>query len=210
MSPRPATGQSSSSPISGVPPLTALTTSQMGEGGVLAEHQHCIQVGGSPSASPRKLSGVKSGGLRGPRMRPGPVTPRRAGPPGGLCPAAQLPAPGAKPRPRTAVCLPLGPAARGEGSRRGLGGDGWPVRPQGRPGAPGSAGGRAGALQAACGCAGAPLPGCGAESTLRFLEAGGTLPTDTWSSLLASRTPFLPLFILPHAALILSKRGPRA
>lgn len=91
-----------------------------------------------------------------------------------------------------------------------MGADGWPVRPQGRPGAPGSAGGRAGVLQVAWGCAGAPLPACGAESTLRFLEAGGTLPTDTWSSLLTSRTPRLPLFILPHAALILSKRGPRA
>lgn len=66
-----------------------------------------------------------------------------------------------------------------------------------------------GELRAAWGCAGAPLPACGAESTLGFLEAGGTLPTDTWSSLLASRTSRLPLFILPHTVLILSKRGPR-
>lgn len=45
----------------GVPPLTALTTSQMGEAGVLAEHEHCIWLGGNPSASPGKLSGVKLG-----------------------------------------------------------------------------------------------------------------------------------------------------
>lgn len=35
------------------------------------------------------------------------------------------------------------------------------------------------------------------------------LPTDTWSPLLAARTPHPLLFILPHAVLILSKCGPR-
>lgn len=150
------------------------------------------------------------------RMRPWPVTPRRARPPGGLCPAARLPPPGAGTRPRTAVCLPhqslgtAGPCGRGRGQQAGLGcrrlacaASGkarrpWQRRWAGR-GAPGGVG-----------CARAPLPACGAESILRFLEARGTLPTDTRSSLLASRTPRLPLFVLPHAALILSKCGPRA
>ena len=79
VSPLPLQGRVPAHQPLGCPP-TYCTGRVAGEGGVLAEQQHCTRLGRSPSASPRKLSGVKSRGLRGPRMRPGPVTPRRAGP----------------------------------------------------------------------------------------------------------------------------------